>query len=142
MTNPTPYQLLGQVRDMFGCAPHLYPYDEVVSVAFFDDHAVVVLRHHKLTERATEDILSGRTIQMWKCSRESFYPVLGLSCPDPDFVPVRHKRFDYKTPEERRAKRHWEASCGRPGRGKYGAPIQAQREADYFASDTNDHRTL
>jgi hypothetical protein len=136
-TTVTPYQLLAQVRAFTGHEIRLRPYDVVrkITVDRESGTAAVLLLRHTVTEKSREDVLTSQStvlIVVRRGTRE--WEVTEL--PNPDWTPTIHKRFDFLTQAERLAKREWEADCGRPGRSRYGAPIQAERERNYFTSSS------
>ena len=140
MSTLSPYQMLAQVREATGHSIYLRPYDEVNKVVVSDDRIAVLIYRYKVTERKHEDVLSGRSLVFMQWTLDPSTGTLvydEMIVPDSTFVETHHKRFGWPTQAERTAKREWEASCGTPGRGRYPAPIQAERENAYFITSSS-----
>jgi hypothetical protein len=135
MSEVTPYQLLAAFRDATGHNVFLRPFDQVVSVRVDTEKGVfaVRLRRYKVRELKMEDVLTHASDVIIAVTADG---IEEMSFPDEDFIPVHHHRFTSRTEHEAQVRRLWEASCGTPGRGRGGAPIQAEREAAYFGSTT------
>ena len=133
----TPYQMLADVSRHTGHKIHLRPYDEIVRVEISDDRAIVVLHRYKVVERATEVRLVSRDLVMIVCPVGQPSGLEIIKVPDTSYAPRTEKLYGVRTADEWTERRFWESSCGSPGRGRYGAPIQAERERDYFGSTSS-----
>jgi hypothetical protein len=129
----TVYQVLAEIYDRVGARIILRPYDEIIKVEISSSRVAVLIAHHRLDERASEDRLLSRIMHMreWRAVGDDLiYNELKIE--DPTFVPQVVKKFGGVTVGEWTARRAWENDCGTPGSYRTGAPIQAEREREYF----------
>jgi hypothetical protein len=138
MTDLTPYQQLAEVRSVTGQQVHLRAFDEVLEVRVDREKltAMVRLLRYTVVERKMEDVLT-RCYEQIIGINGATGERLTYSVEVEDFRTTRVRRFTTRTEHESQARRFWEASCGTPGQSRFGAPIQAEREREYFASPTS-----
>ena len=106
------------LQERTGTKVRFQAYDEVIKVMLGDDRSGIQIRRWKITERATETILTEpRTVtQVWACDNEQWSFVAEAAWPDNECEQqVIFSHYGGKTVDEWRDALYWDTLAARPG---------------------------